>query len=232
MTGLLHSPPPAPVFSLGEEIAHAVSHGIGAVLAIVGLAVLVATASLHGDRVDVATCAVYGTTLILLYLASTVYHSIPRLVLPRTKQVLQVLDHTSIYLLIAGTYTPWTLGPLRGPWGFSLFAVVWTAAILGILAKTLAFHRGHQPHARGKALSIVLYVGMGWCVLAAFAPLRRAVEAGGIVLLVAGGVAYTAGVIFYNWKKLRYHHFVWHLFVLAGSILHFFAVLFYVLPRA
>ena len=227
MTGLPQARS-GPRFSLGEEIAHAVSHGIGVVLAIVGLAVLVATASLHGDRVDVATSAVYGTTLILLYLASTLYHSIPPLVLPRAKRVLRVLDHTSIYLLIAGTYTPWTLGPLRGPWGFSLFAVVWTAAILGIVAKTMAFQRGHP----GKALSMVLYVGMGWCVLAALGPLRRSVEAGGVALLVAGGVAYTAGVVFYNWKRLRYHHFVWHLFVMAGSILHFFAVLFYVLPRS
>lgn len=217
--------PSPPVFSLGEEIAHAVSHGVGIVLAIVGLAVLVTVAAIRGTTWHVVACSVFGTTLILLYVASTLYHSIPHLAMPRTKRILRVLDHSAIYLLIAGTYTPWTLGPLRGPVGWSLFAFVWTAAIVGIVAKSVAFHRG-------KALALVMYVGMGWCVLAAFEPLRASVAAGGIALLFAGGVAYTAGLIFFGWKTLRYHHFVWHLFVLAGSILHFFAVLLYVVPPA
>jgi hemolysin III len=217
--------PPPPVFSLGEEIAHAVSHGIGIVLAIVGLAVLVACAALRGTVWHVVACAVFGTSLILLYVASTLYHSVPLPAFPRAKRVLRVLDHAAIYLLIAGTYTPWTLGPLRGPVGWALFSFVWTAAIVGIVAKSVAFHRG-------KALALVMYVGMGWCVLAAFEPLRHNVAAGGIALLFAGGVAYTAGLIFFGWKSLRYHHFVWHLFVLAGSILHFFAVLLYVVPPA
>jgi hemolysin III len=219
-----HLPQP-PVFSLGEEIAHAVSHGVGIVLAIVGLAVLVTVAASRGTVWDVAACSVFGTTLILLYVASTLYHSIPLPALPRAKRVLRVLDHSAIYLLIAGTYTPWTLGPLRGSVGWALFAFVWTAAIVGIVAKSLAFHRG-------KALALVMYVGMGWCVLAAFDALRANVPAGGIALLVAGGVAYTGGLVFFGWKSLRYHHFVWHLFVLAGSILHFFAVLLYVVPAA
>jgi hemolysin III len=217
--------PAPPTFSLGEEIAHAVSHGIGIILAIVGLAVLVTVAATRGTVWELVACSVFGTTLILLYVASTLYHSIPLPALPRAKRILRVLDHAAIYLLIAGTYTPWTLGPLRGPVGWALFAFVWTAAILGIIAKSVAFQRG-------KAMALVAYVGMGWCVLAAFDSLRANVAAGGIALLFAGGVAYTAGLVFFGWKSLRYHHFVWHLFVLAGSILHFFAVLLYVMPAA
>jgi len=212
---------PLPTYSLAEEIAHAVSHGVGIVLAIAGLAILVTTATLHGDPLHVLTFAVFGTSLILLYVASTLYHSIP---IPSAKRILRVLDHSAIYLLIAGSYTPWTLGPLRGPWGWGLFALVWTGAIVGIVAKSSAFHRM-------KVVSLVMYVAMGWCVLFALGPLRQNVAAGGIALLVAGGVAYSSGLIFYGWKSLRFHHFFWHLFVLAGSICHFFAVLYYALPR-
>jgi hemolysin III len=211
---------PLPAYSPAEEIAHAVSHGVGIVLAIAGLAILVATATLHGDSLHVATFAVFGTTLILLYVVSTLYHSIP---IPAAKRTLRILDHAAIYLLIAGSYTPWTLGPLRGPWGWALFALVWGGAIVGIVANSAAFHRM-------KLLSLVLYVALGWCVLLALGPLRQNVAAGGIALLVAGGVAYSGGVVFYLWKSLRFHHFFWHLFVLAGSICHFFAVLYYAIP--
>jgi len=211
---------PHPAYSPAEEIAHAVSHGIGIVLAIAGLAVLVASAALRGDSLHVTTCAVFGTTLILLYVASTLYHSIP---IPAAKRVLRILDHSAIFLLIAGSYTPWTLGPLRGPWGWGLFALVWGGAIVGIVANSAAFHRM-------KVLSLVMYVALGWCVLLALGPLRQNVAAGGIALLVAGGVAYSGGLVFYGWKSLRFHHFFWHLFVLAGSICHFFAVLYYAIP--
>jgi len=211
---------PLPTYSLTEEISHAVSHGIGIVLAIAGLTILVATAALRGDTLGVATGAVFGTTLILLYVASTLYHAIP---IPAAKRVLRVLDHSAIYLLIAGSYTPWTLGPLRGPWGWGLFALVWTGAVVGIVAKSAAFHRM-------KVVSLVMYVAMGWCVLLALEPLRRNVAAGGIALLVAGGLAYSGGLVFYGWKSLRFHHLFWHLAVLAGSILHFFAVLYYAVP--
>jgi hemolysin III len=223
MTVISTRPPlAASDFSVAEEIAHAVSHGVGIVLAIAGLAFLVAAAVLRGTAWHVVACAVFGSTLVLAYAASTLYHAIPR---SRAKRVLRILDHSSIYLLIAGSYTPWTLGPLRGAWGWTLFAVVWCGAIVGIVAKSVAFHRG-------QAVSLVAYVAMGWCVIFAFAPLRESVAAGGIALLVAGGVAYTAGLIFYGWKRLRFHHFVWHLFVLTGSILHFFAVLLYAVPAA
>ena len=209
-------------WSIGEEIAHSVSHGIGIVLSIAGLAVLVASAALRGDAWHVTSSAIFGTTLVLMYTASTFYHAVP---LARARRVLRTLDHSAIYLLIAGTYTPFTLGPLRGPWGWSLFAVVWTAAVAGVVFKSVAI--GRAP-----ILSVALYVTMGWCVVVAFGPLARSVEAGGIALLIVGGVCYTLGIVFYAWHRLRFGHFVWHLFVLAGSVLHYLAVLLYVIPRA
>jgi hemolysin III len=211
----------ARVWSLGEEIAHSVSHGVGIVLSIAGLAVLVTAAALRGDAWDVTSSAIFGSTLVLMYTASTVYHAVP---LPRVRRVLRTLDHSAIYLLIAGTYTPFTLGPLRGPWGWTLFAVVWTAAVAGVVFKSVAL--GRAP-----IFSVALYVTMGWCVVVAFGPLARSVEPGGLALLIAGGLCYTLGIVFYAWHRLRFGHFVWHLFVLAGSVLHYLAVLFYVIPR-
>lgn len=210
-----------PQFSLGEEIAHGVSHGIGIVLAIAGLAVLVAESMMHGDPWLITSSAVFGTTLILLYTASTLYHSIP---LPRAKRVLRILDHSAIYLLIAGTYTPFTLVSLRGPAGWTLFAVVWLGAIGGILFKTFAL-------GRARIFSVLLYLALGWCVIFAFGPLEQRLAPGGIALLIGGGVCYSLGLVFFAWQRLRFHHFIWHLFVLAGSICHYFAVLLYVVPR-
>ena len=212
--------PSHPRFSFGEELAHSVSHGIGIVLSIAALTVLVAFAARRGDAWHIVGVAVFGTTLVLLYVTSTLYHAIP---LPRAKRVLRVLDHSAIYLLIAGTYTPFTLVNLRGPWGWSLFAVVWTAAIAGIVYKSVAL--GRFP-----GLSVAIYVTMGWCVVVAIRPLLHSVAPAGIELLVAGGLAYTLGLVFYGWRRLPYHHLVWHLFVLLGSVLHFFAVLYYVIP--
>ncbi len=211
---------PQPQFSLAEEIAHGVSHGIGIVLAIIGLAVLVAESVLHGDPWLVTSSAIFGTTLILLYTASTLYHSIP---MPRAKRILRVLDHSAIYLLIAGTYTPFTLVSLRGPEGWTLFAVVWIGAVGGILFKTFAL-------GKARIFSVLLYLALGWCVVFAFGPLEQRLAPGGIALLIGGGVCYTLGLIFFAWHRLRFHHFIWHLFVLAGSVLHYFAVLLYVIP--
>jgi hemolysin III len=208
--------------SIGEEIANAVSHGVGAVLAIAGLATLVALAVARGDAWHVASAAVFGATMVLLYLASTLYHAIPGERAPRAKRVLQVIDHSAIYLLIAGSYTPFSLGPLRGPWGWSLLAVVWTGALAGVVHKAVAF--GRAP-----ILSVALYAGLGWSALVALGPLVRALEPGGLALLLGGGVAYTVGIAFFAWRR-RFAHFVWHLFVLAGSALHWLAVLLYVLP--
>jgi hemolysin III len=207
-------------YSVREEIAHSATHGLGIVLSLAGLVALVTTASRTGDTWDVVASAVYGVTLVLLYLTSTLYHSIPH---PPAKRILRILDHSAIYLLIAGTYTPFTLVLLRGPWGWTLFGLVWGLAILGITLKVAAMGRFRK-------LSLVLYIGMGWLVVIALGPLTAALARGGMVLLVLGGLAYTSGVLFYVWRRLPYHHAVWHAFVLAGSVLHFFAILLYVVP--
>lgn len=209
-------------YTLGEEIAHAVTHGVGILLSITGLALLVAYASLYGDVWHITSCSIYGATLILLYTASTLYHGITA---PRVKQILQRIDHAAIFLLIAGTYTPFTLVNLRGGWGWTLFGLVWAIAIFGVVLEVVG-------KKRIKWLSLSLYLGLGWLVVIAIKPMIDSVETGGLVLLLAGGLCYSLGVIFYVWKRLAYHHAVWHLFVLAGSVLHFFSVLFYVVPPA
>jgi hemolysin III len=207
-------------YSIGEEIANSLTHGVGALLAIGGLATLVTLAAFHGDAWHVVSCAIYGAAMVVLYTASTLYHSITA---PRAKSALQVFDHAAIFLLIAGTYTPFTLVSLRGPWGWSLFGTVWGLAVAGIVLE-IAFPR------RWPTLSLVLYVAMGWVVVVAVKPLLAVLPTGGLVLLVLGGLSYTIGIVFYAWRRLPYGHAIWHLFVLAGTILHFFAVLFYVVP--
>jgi hemolysin III len=209
-------------YSIGEEIAHAVTHGVGLLLSIGGLAVLVAFSALYGDAWHITSCSIYGATLILLYSFSTLYHGIPN---ERAKKIFQRLDHAAIFLLIAGTYTPFTLVNLRGPWGWTLFGLVWGIAIAGMLLELVS-------RKRYKWLSLSLYLGLGWLVLIAIKPMLLSVEMGGLLLLLGGGLCYSFGVIFYVWKRLAYHHAVWHLFVLAGSVLHFFSVLFYVVPAA
>lgn len=210
------------VYTLKEEIANSITHGVGLILAIVGLGVLIAFASRLGNAWHVVSCTIFATTLILQYTFSTLYHSIQ---LPRAKSVMRVLDHSAIFLLIAGTYTPFMLVNLRGTWGWTLFAVVWSLALLGVLFQVSLLRRW-------QGISLSLYIGMGWVVVVAIKPMLNAVAPGGLALLLLGGLAYTSGVIFYLWKSLRYHHAIWHGFVLAGSILHFFAVLFYVIPLA
>lgn len=211
-------------YSCREEIAHSVSHGVGIVLSIAGLAVLVAFASVQGTAWHVVAGAIFGSTLVLMYTASTLYHALPA-TLPRAKKVFRILDHSAIYLLIAGTYTPFTLISLRGGWGWSLFGIVWGLAILGVVLKATLM--GHL-----RAVSVACYVAMGWLVVIAARPLVASVATGGLVLLVLGGLAYTVGVVFYAWRRMPYHHAVWHGFVLTGSALHFFAVLLYVVPVA
>jgi hemolysin III len=208
-----------PRYRLGEEIANSVTHGVGLLLAVAGLVVLVTLAAVRGTAWHVVGCSIYGSTLVLLYAASTLYHSIPN---ARAKRVFRVIDHSAIFLLIAGTYTPFTLINLRGPWGWSLFGVVWGLALFGIL-----FQTGKLRH---PVLSVVLYVLMGWTVVIATRPLLHAIAPGGLALLVAGGLAYTLGITFYAWKRLPYGHSVWHGFVLLGSAFHFFAILFFVVP--
>jgi hemolysin III len=207
-------------YSLGEDIANGITHGIGVVLAISGLAVLITFASIYGNGWHIVSCSIFGATLVFSYTASTLYHSIQ---LPKAKRVFRVLDHSAIFLLIAGTYTPFTLVNLRGPWGWSLFGVIWGLAVLGILLQTT------MPH-KWAIFSVGFYVAMGWAVLVAIKPMLSVVEIGGLVLLLLGGMAYTAGIVFYVWRRMPYNHAIWHVFVLAGSVLHFFAILFYVIP--
>ncbi|MCK6384683.1 MAG: hemolysin III family protein [Rhodocyclaceae bacterium] len=197
---------PLPSYTLREEIASSITHGVGAVLAIAGLAVLVAFATLHGDAWHVVGCSIFGAAQV-----------------ERAKRLLRTLDHTAIFLLIAGTYTPFLLVNLRGPWGWSLFAVVWTLTLAGIALRLFLKGRLH-------GLVVSIYIAMGWIVVVAIRPMLEHVGTGGLVLLAAGGLAYTAGVAFYKWRRLPYNHAIWHGFVLAGAALHFFAVLFYVIP--
>lgn len=203
-------------YSLGEEIAHSVSHGIGAVLSAVGLGFLIWLSLEHGDAWMVVSSIVYGLSLILLYSASTLYHAIPH---PRAKRIFQLLDHSMIFVLIAGTYTPFALVSLHGPWGWSLFGVVWGIAIAGIMLETI-------KKERIKWLSLSLYIGLGWMAVVVIKPMLDAVPAIGLLFLLAGGLSYTFGVIFYVRKQMLYHHAIWHIFVMAGSALHFCAVLF------
>ncbi len=203
-----------------EEIANSLTHGIGILLSIVGLAVLVRFSTLRGDAWHIVSCSIYGATLVLLYTASTLYHSVP---IPRIKGLLRTIDHSAIYLLIAGTYTPFMLVNLRGPWGWSIFGTIWGIAILGIILKTTSF--GRLP-----GVSLGFYLTMGWIIVIAIKPMLAVLDKGGLELLILGGLAYTVGVVFYVWEKLPYSHAIWHLFVLAGSAFHFFAILFYVIP--
>jgi hemolysin III len=204
--------------TVGEEIANSLTHGVGFVLAIVGLVVMVSTATVRGDTWIIAACAVYGTTLVLLYLASTLYHA---LALTRARDVFRRLDHAAIYLLIAGTYTPFALVPLRGPWGWSLLGISWGLAALGITVKAV-----HGP--RWPVVSTTVYILMGWLAVVAIGPMLRLVPGGALAWLLAGGLFYTGGVAFYAWERLRYAHAVWHLFVLSGSVCHYISVMGYV----
>jgi hemolysin III len=204
--------------SFGEELANAITHGAGLLASLIALPVLLWYAAQSHDAARITGAAIFGVTLCLLYTASTLYHAFPP---SRTKRVFRVLDHSAIYLLIAGTYTPFALGPLRGPWGWSLLAVVWTLAAGGVLLKTTVGFR--YPR-----LSTAVYIGMGWMAVVAIKPLMEHVGRTGLIWLVAGGLCYTGGVVFYSTdRRLWYGHAIWHLFVAAGSICHFFAVLGY-----
>jgi hemolysin III len=206
--------------SFAEEFANSVTHGVGLGLSLAGMAVLIILTAMRGTAWHVVSCTVYGSTLVILYAASTLYHSIQS---PRAKRVLRIIDHGAIYLLIAGTYTPFTLVNLRGGLGWTLFGVVWGLAALGIVFKV--FHVDRFPIA-----STLVYLSMGWLVVIAWKPMITLITAGGIALIAAGGAAYTLGVFFYAAKRIPYNHAIWHLFVLAGSIFHYVAVLLYVLP--
>ena len=203
--------------SLGEEIANSVSHGLGLLATLAAFPILVTAASRRGDAAGIVGASVFATAMVLLYLTSTLFHALPA---SRAKRVFQILDHAAIYLLIAGTYTPFTLGVLRGSWGWTLFGLVWGIAVVGTVLKALG-------GVRYTTLSTWAYLAMGWLVLIAAKTVWTLVPTWGLFWLVAGGVAYTAGAAFFMAERIKYFHFVWHLFVVAGTACHFVAVLWY-----
>ena len=206
-------------YRLGDILANAITHGIGVAFALAG-AVYLISASMRGTIWQLAGCTVFAITLVLVYLCSTLYHSLVR---TRARHLFRILDHSSIYLLIAGTYTPFTLVSLRGPVGWLLFAVVWGLALAGVVFKSFAVDRF-------AVASASVYLFQGWFVVFAARPLLHAIGWHGMMWLAAGGLAYTLGIVFFALDRLRYFHAAWHLFVLAGSVAHYFAILFYVLP--
>lgn len=203
--------------SLGEEVANSVSHGLGLSAAVAAFPVLVIAAQQRGDTSGIVGASVFATAMVLLYLASTLFHALPSC---RAKRVFQILDHSAIYLLIAGTYTPFTLGVLRGEWGWTLFGLVWGMAVAGTVLKALG-------GVRYTTVSTWTYLAMGWLVVIAAKTVWTLVPGWGLFWLIAGGVAYTAGAVFFMAERIRYFHFVWHLFVVAGTACHFIAVLRY-----
>ncbi len=209
-----------PKYSLGEEIMSAVVHGVGALLSIAALILCVVFSAHNGSTTAVLSSIIYGVTLIILYTMSTLYHS---LAVNNAKRVFRIIDHCSIFLLIAGTYTPYTLIALEKPLGYILFSIIWGIAIIGIILNAIDLKKY-------KAISFISYLVLGWIIIFAYNPLKAAVPYGGILLLVSGGIVYTVGAIFYGFgKNVRYFHSIFHLFVLAGSILHFLSILLYVL---
>lgn len=200
-----------------EEIANTISHGLGLILALVAWPILIVAAVRAGNVHFVVGVSVFGGTMVLLYLASTLYHSLTH---EAAKSLFRLFDHTAIFLLIAGTYTPFSLGVLRGPWGWSLLAAIWALAIVGITLKIRKRTR-HSP------IGIVLYVIMGWLAIVAVKPMLMLIPVPGLLLILAGGIAYTGGLAFFASQRIRYNHFIWHLFVIAGTTCHFFAVLWY-----
>lgn len=207
-------------YSRREEVANAITHGIGAVLSIAALVLLVVYASLEGTAWHVVSFSIYGTTMLLLYLNSTLVHSLKE---GKAKDLFEFFDHSSIYLFIAGTYTPFLLVAIRGTLGWSLFGIIWGIALFGVAFKAFFVKKF-------LFMSTIFYIAMGWLIVIAWSPLSAVVASGGMTLLVAGGIFYTLGTVFYVWRAFPYHHAVWHVFVLAGSVTHFFAVLIYLLP--
>ncbi|PVE66202.1 PAQR family membrane homeostasis protein TrhA [Priestia megaterium] len=207
-------------FTRGEEIANAITHGVGAVLSIVGLTLLIVLSSLEGTPWHVISFTIYGVTMLLLYVSSTLVHSFPE---GKVKDLFEIFDHSSIYLFIAGTYTPFLFTAVKGTTGWTLFGIVWGIALAGIVFKAFFVKKF-------LFISTILYVFMGWMIVFAWDSLTQNIAHQGIVLLVVGGVLYTIGAVFYVWRGFRFHHMIWHMFVLGGTVLHFLAIILYVLP--
>ena len=207
-------------FTTGEEIANSVIHGVGALLSIAALAVMTAAAVQRGSVWHVVSFAVFGSSMVLLYTFSTIYHGLTNL---RAKRVFEFLDHSGVFLLIAGTYTPFSLVVLHGRVGWAIFGIIWGLFAAGIIYKTFFLKKA-------VIVSTLIYVCMGWVIVLAFKPLVESLVGAGLFWLVLGGVLYTGGTVLYVWRRVRYHHALWHLFVIAGTACHFICVLFYVLP--
>lgn len=207
-------------YSRKEEIANAITHGIGAILSVIGLIVLIVFSSMRGTSWHIVSFTIYGASMLLLYANSTMVHSLKE---GKAKDVFEFLDHSSIYIFIAGTYTPFLLLAVRGVFGWTLFGIIWGIALLGVLFKIFFVKRFLY-------MSTIFYIGMGWLIVTAWGPLTQAVPSTGMTLLVTGGLLYTLGTVFYVWRAFPFHHAIWHLFVLAGSVMHFFAILLYLLP--
>lgn len=203
-------------YTLGEEIFSSVTHGVGTILAVGGTAVLIVLSAIFGDAWAVVSSTIFGASLIILYCMSTLYHAITN---PKAKSFFRIMDHTTIFFLIAGTYTPITISVLRGAIGWVLFGVVWGAAILGIVLNSIDLEKFRKP-------SVACYIAMGWVIIFAIRPLLHVMNTLSLWLLVIGGVFYTVGVIFYAIKKVRYFHSIWHIFTLFGSLCHYFSILF------
>ncbi|MFC4022435.1 hemolysin III family protein [Oceanobacillus longus] len=208
------------VFSKGEEIANAVTHGIGAVLSLVGLVVLIVASSLHGTAWHIVSFTIFGATMFILYISSTMVHALKP---GKAKDLFEIFDHSSIYLFIAGTYTPFTFIVIQGPIGWTMFGVIWGIAIGGIVFKAFFVKKYLFT-------STILYVVMGWIITLGWSQIVENLHPNGVVLLVVGGLCYTVGAVFYVWRGFKYHHLVWHIFVLAGTTTHYFCVLLYLLP--
>lgn len=206
-------------FTKKEEIAHAITHGIGALLSIAGLVLLIVFSSFSGNPWKIVSVTIFGATMLLMYISSTVVHSLPE---GKWKDIFQIFDHSSIYLFIAGTYTPFLLVHIRSNIAWALFGIIWGIAIIGIVFKVFFVKRFLM-------MSTLFYILMGWLIVLVWAPLTETIHQNGITLLVIGGIVYTVGAIFYAWRKIPYHHVIWHLFVIAGSMFHFFAIFYYVL---
>jgi hemolysin III len=207
-------------FTLGEEIFHSITHGIGSGLSIAGLTLLVVLAVLHGDIFKIISFSIFGASLVILYISSTLYHGLQQ---PRAKQIFKIFDHSAIYLLIAGTYTPFLIVSLRGTAGWTLLVVVWVIALIGITFKIFFIERF-------QILAVLSYLLMGWLCVFIFREMLVSIPMGGLIWLAAGGILYTIGVIFYALQKIPYMHAIWHFFVMGGSICHYFAVLLFLAP--
>ncbi|WP_338593793.1 hemolysin III family protein [Paenibacillus sp. Y5S-9] len=207
-------------YSRREEVANAVTHGIGAALSVAALVILIVFSSMKGTAWHVVSFTIYGITMLLLYTSSTLVHAWKD---GKVKDLFEIFDHSSIYLFIAGSYTPLLFIAVRGTLGWTLFGIIWAVALFGVIFKAFFTKKF-------LFMSTIFYIAMGWLIVIAWQPLMDAIPTGGIVLLVAGGLMYTLGTLFYMWRGFPYHHAIWHLFVLAGSILHFFMVLLYLTP--